>query len=355
MIHGVLLVNKKKGGTSHSVVNSLRHIIGQKAVGHAGTLDPMAEGLMLILLGYGTKLSNYLLVNDKRYHFVFCLGIITDTLDKTGKIINKKKVYLNIEQIKQTLKKNIGKISLPVPLFSAVKIKGKKLYEYERKKQTITLPIRKMCFYDLEIKNIKMNTKEENHSYGNEKLAYSEVNPQNEKPCRRLVSCESGNLKVEVELSCSKGSYIRSWVSLIGDQLGTGACLEELTRLYSAPFNIDSAFTIQDVENKLEGEKNITSEEISKKLFPAFIPFSKSLPHIEAVCASKQDEKQLRQGQLSKDLKNTLQEKQKVVNKNKEIQTIRVMDYNNEQMLALLALQPFLSPKFLRVFPSGLS
>lgn len=343
MIHGVLLINKKKGGTSHSIVTSLRHIIGQKTVGHAGTLDPMAEGLMLILLGYGTKLSNYLLMNDKRYRFVLCLGVVTDTLDKTGEIINKKEVHLKTEQIKQALKRNIGKVLLPVPLFSAVKIKGKKLYEYKRANQPITPPFREMFFYNLKIKNIQMNTDEESYIHENERL------------CKDLPSLENRNPEVEVELSCSKGSYIRSWVSFIGDKLGTGACLERLTRLYSAPFNIDSAFTIQDVENTLKGEKNIDSKETLKKLSPAFIPFSKALPHIEAVCVSAQDEKQLRQGQMSKDLKNALQEKQKDVNKNKEIGTIRVMSYNNEQMLALLKLQPFLSPRFVRVFPSGLS
>ena len=147
MVHGVLLINKTAGGTSHSVVNALRKVIGQKAVGHAGTLDPMAEGLMIILLGYGTKLSNYLLMSDKSYRFTFRLGVTTDTLDKTGQVMEKKAVNLQPEAVEKVLKDSQGKISLPVPLFSAVKIKGKKMYEYERENKTVVPPERDMFFY----------------------------------------------------------------------------------------------------------------------------------------------------------------------------------------------------------------
>lgn len=329
MVHGVLLINKTRGGTSHSIVAALRRIIKQKEIGHAGTLDPMAEGLILILLGYGTKLSDYLLMNDKRYRFMFRFGIVTDTLDKTGKIISQRKVQLQQKDIKQVLENSLGKLSLPVPLVSAVKIKGKKLYEYKRENQPVTPPLREMTFYNLEIKNIHPS-QEDRHS------------------------CEGGNPSVEVELSCSKGSYIRSWVSFVGEEAGTGACLEELIRVHSTPFHVEEALTVQEVEERLNGEE-ISLETISKKLYPAFIPFSKALPHMEPVCITKQDEKQLRQGQISKNIKLTLQDRQKEVNKSKKIQTIRAMSHNNEQMLALLKLQPFLSPQFLRVFPSGLS
>ncbi len=325
MVHGVLLINKTKGGTSHSVVTALRRIIQQKEIGHAGTLDPMAEGLLLVLLGYGTKLSHYLLTNDKRYRFMFRFGIITDTLDKTGTTINQQKVQLEQKHIKQVLENNLGKLSLPVPLVSAVKIKGKKLYEYKRKSQSVTPPTREMTFYNLNIKNITTHH------------CHTDNNPT-----------------VEVELSCSKGSYIRSWVSFIGEEMGTGACLEELMRLHSTPFNIEKALTLQEVEKRLNREE-INSETIAEKLYPAFIPFPKALPHIESVCVARQDERQLRQGQISKSIKLALQDKQKEVNRSKETQTIRAMNHNNKQMLALLKLQPFLSPRFLRVFPSGLS
>ena len=318
MVHGVLLINKTAGGTSHDIVHSLRSIIGQRQVGHAGTLDPMAQGLVLILLGQGTKLSDYLLMNDKRYCFILRLGVTTDTLDKTGEVIEKKEVQLSAEKIKQTLKRSQGTFSLPVPLVSAVKVKGKKLYEYKRQNKAVVPPIRDMTFYDLIIQGIQSET-------------------------------------AQVELSCSKGSYIRSWVSFIGNELGTGACLEELTRLQSTPFNVDPALTIQEVKKRLEEKREYNQEYLLKKLGSAFIPFSKALPHFKAVCIKKTDEKQLRHGGITQNLKITLQEEQKEVNKNKIAETIRVMNYNSEKMLALLELRPFLSPKFIKVFSYALS
>ncbi|MDE0119037.1 MAG: tRNA pseudouridine(55) synthase TruB [Bdellovibrionales bacterium] len=317
MIHGVLLINKKAGSTSHDVVCSLRHIIGQKAVGHAGTLDPMAEGLILILLGYGTKLSNYLLTNDKRYHFVLRLGVTTDTLDKTGQIIEKKRVQLSITKVKQVLERSQGTLSLPVPLVSAVKIKGKKLYEYKRENKPVIPPVRDMTFYDLDIKEIQSET-------------------------------------ARVELSCSKGSYVRSWVSFIGDELGTGACLEGLVRLRSVPFNINSSLTVQQVADKWSHQENLNQGQILQMLEPAFIPFSKALPHIPSVSVKKEDEKRLKYGKISGNLKMALEDQQKEINKSENAETIRIMNYNNEQMVALLELRPFLSPKFIKVFPQGL-
>ena len=318
MVHGILLVNKASGGTSHSVIHSLRKILGQKMVGHAGTLDPMAEGLLVVLLGYGTKLSNYILMNDKRYHFFFQLGVTTDSLDKTGNVLNKKKVDLNLDFISKTLKQSQGLLSLSVPLLSAVKIKGRKLYEYKRKNQPIEPPVRKMFFYDLKVKGIQSD-------------------------------------KVEVALSCSKGSYIRSWVSFVGDQLGSGACLEKLIRLESHPFSLHCSLKVQEIEERLKEEEELKSSSLVEKLGPAFIPISKALPHLPSICISRPDEKRIRYGQISDDIKRELQERQKEVNKTREIQTVRVMSYNNEQMLALLELRPFISLKTLRIFPSGLS
>ena len=318
MVHGILLVNKASGGTSHSVIHSLRKILGQKRIGHAGTLDPMAEGLLVVLLGYGTKLSNYLLMNDKRYHFVFQLGVITDSLDKTGTILSKQKVDLDRGFVSKTLKQSQGTLSLSVPLLSAVKVKGKKLYEYKRKNQSIEPPVRKMFFYDLEIKSIQSD-------------------------------------KVEVVLSCNKGSYIRSWVSFVGDQLGSGACLEKLIRLESHPFSVHHSLKVQEIEERLQEEKELKSSFLVDRLGPAFIPISKALPHLPSICVSGQDEKRIRHGQISDDVKRELQERQKEVNKTREIQTVCIMSYNNEQMLALLELKPFISLKILRVFPSGLS
>ena len=320
MIHGVLLINKKEGGTSHDVVSAVRRILRQKAVGHAGTLDPLAEGLLVILLGGGTKLSNYLLTNDKGYRFILRLGVTTDSLDKTGKVTDTKKVQLSEEQIRPVLEKSQGKLLLPVPLISAVKVKGKKLYEYTRQNQPVSPPVREMNFYDLQIKGI----------YGD---------------------------KIEVELSCGKGGYVRSWVAFVGEQLGTGACLEELTRIKSAPFHVDSSLSLQEIETRLKAKEQAggTALPHHKLLEPAFVPFSRALPHLSAVCADKQDEKQLRQGQISKNLRGFMQGgEQKQVNQEGRGRIIRVMDNNTANMLALLQLKPFMSPKIIRVFPPNL-
>ena len=351
MLHGILLVHKIEGGTSHDMVHSIRKLIGQKQVGHAGTLDPMAEGLMVILLGHGTKLSQWLLVNDKKYHFIFRLGLQTDTLDKTGQVIQKKAVRVDIDTnalvskaekaaesltapsaensslqnnqeirlkkdyVQKVLKSAQGELSLPVPLFSAVKIKGKKMYEYQRAGQTVTAPFRNMCFYDLEIKDIQTTT-------------------------------------VEVTLSCKKGSYIRAWVSHIGEQLGTGACLESLTRLYSAPFRLRDALSLKELEKRLKSGKKGNNSAISALLQPAFVPFDQALTHIPAVAVSLQEEQTLRQGQVPIDLKYILQEQQKETNKKRKNQTIRVMSRGGpERMLALLQLKPFVSPRIGKIFP----
>lgn len=318
MVHGILLVNKASGGTSHGVIHSLRKILGQKMIGHAGTLDPMAGGLLVVLLGYGTKLSNYLLMNNKRYRFVFQIGVTTDSLDKTGQILSKKKVDLNLDFISKTLKQSQGLLSLPVPLLSAVKVKGKKLYEYKRRNQPIEPPYREMFFYDLEIQSVQSD-------------------------------------RVEVSLSCNKGSYIRSWVSFVGDKLGSGACLEKLIRLESHPFTINSSLKIQEIEDKLKEKKELKSSSLQDKLGLAFIPFSKALPHVPSISISSQGEKKIAHGQISNDVKKELEETQKKVNKTREKQMVCVMNCNNKQMLALLELRPFTPVKILRVFPSGLS
>lgn len=317
MVHGVLLINKTSGSTSHDVVYALRKILNQREVGHGGTLDPIAEGLMLILLGQGTKLSQYLLMNNKRYHYTLKLGVTTDTLDKTGKVLDEKPVHHSSEQIKKVVENSQGFLSLPVPVFSAVKIKGRKLYEYTRSGEDITPPKRKMFFYDLKIKDIRKD-------------------------------------QVEVEVSCSKGSYIRSWVAFIGEQLQTGACLEKLSRVWSEPFDLKSALGLEEVEEKLKNEKNLTTNVMQEKLPSAFIPFSQALPHITAVSNPPMDSKSIRQGRVSAALLLNLKEAQKKTNQTKKDQIVRIMSLNNQEMLALLELRPFKSPRIRRVFLSSL-
>ena len=312
MIHGVLLINKTSGGTSHDTVSSLRKILDQKQVGHGGTLDPMAEGLLLILLGQGTKLSQYLLPKDKRYQCTLKLGLTTDTLDKTGQVLSQKPVHCTKQEVQKVIKDSQGRLSLPVPLFSAVKIKGRKLYEYGRAKQNIELPKRIMFFYDLNIHRIQKD-------------------------------------QVEIEISCCKGSYIRSWTAFVGHQLKTGACLEKLTRIRSEPFSLKSALTLKEITEKLKTQKNLSSTALHQTLGQAFVPFSKSLPHIKAL-SLPEETKSLRHGQIPPQLLKLLKETQKKVNQAKKNLKVRIMSQDNHNMLALLELKPFKTPQILRVF-----
>ena len=311
MLDGVLLINKSAGPTSHDVVQSLRKIFKQKSVGHGGTLDPIAEGLLLILMGRGTKLSPYLLNNDKKYAFTFQLGVSTDTWDKTGQILSKKTVpessdFLSLAR--EELLKAQGHLTLPVPSFSAVKIKGRKLYEYMREGgKSPPPPKREMHFYDLKIKNLQKD-------------------------------------KVSVELSCTKGSYIRSWVDLIGRRLKTGAVLEKLTRLVSEPFHIQQALTVDQVSDLLKKKPVFEVQELKS----AFIPFSQALPHITPLAIL--ESRDLSQGRISPDLLFHLKPFQQDVNIHKKGRTLRIMSANSQKMLALLNIQPFKMPQFLRVF-----
>ncbi len=317
-LHGVLLVRKEAGCTSHNIVSSIRKILNQKEVGHSGTLDPIACGLMLILLGYGTKISDYLLTGDKSYSFVFRLGLATDTLDITGKVLSEKKVHLSDSVIKQHLQRHEGKLHLPVPLFSAVKVKGKKLYQYMREGLQVTAPKREMHFYNLQVKWIKDEL-------------------------------------VAVELSCSKGSYIRSWVAAVGEALGVGACLKSLTRTGSKPFSLQPALSVKEIQtrvSKLQSNNvSLQTDTLQQMLLPAFIPLAEALPHIEQVVVSGQDERSMRYGRVPVNVLMSLKSQQKRVNIEKTEQVICVMNAQKNRLLALLQLRVFKSPKILRVFP----
>ncbi|MDE0151250.1 MAG: tRNA pseudouridine(55) synthase TruB [Bdellovibrionales bacterium] len=215
MISGLLLLNKPKGITSHKLVQKVRFCLQQKSVGHCGTLDPMAEGLMLVVLGSACKLSSSLTSSDKMYEFTFQLGQVTDTLDITGNVIKTMKVEVHPSTIEKVLKKSLGLLELAVPSYSAVKYQGKKLYEYARSGKKVPVIKKPMHFYDLKILNIYKT-------------------------------------EVTVQLSCKKGGYIRAWTAQVGEELGVGACLSRLNRLACLPFYLDQSLTLKDFEIKCQ-------------------------------------------------------------------------------------------------------
>ena len=229
---GIFLINKEKGFTSHDIVNKVKHIFNEK-VGHTGTLDPNATGLLPILIGKGTKLSQYLINHDKEYEVTLKLGVKTDTGDSEGKILDEQNVDISImnqEKIEKVLTSFIGKQMQTPPIYSAIKVKGKKLYEYARKNIQVDIEPRK-----IEIYNIFLRCLDENDNI------------------------------IKFKVKCSKGTYIRSLCENIAEKLGTIGYMKELNRIKVGIFDIKSSIKLEELEknknNKEFLEKNIISIE----------------------------------------------------------------------------------------------
>ena len=311
-INGLLLVNKDKNKTSHDIVDEVRKILNQKSVGHAGTLDPLAEGLLVLLLGQATKLSPYLLNRDKKYFLTLKLGMETDTWDAEGKVLREDKVSFEKNQIEQALKEATREIELPVPYFSACKVQGKRLYSYARKGQQVEIPCRKMFFYDLDVQDIQAD-------------------------------------QASLSLSCKKGGYIRSWVDYIGRSLGTRASLMELKRQASLPFHLEDSLRTKELAERLKNLQNFNEEAMKERLGTSFIYFSKALdrPFVEL---TGRDSKAISHGQMPSHIFRTLEPRQIQVNKEESPQLIQFVQEHH--LSALAELRPFQRPKILRTFPT---
>ena len=232
-MNGIIVINKHKGCTSHDIVYKVKKICNEK-VGHTGTLDPMATGVLPLLIGKGTLCSKYLINHDKIYRATIQLGIETDTLDAEGTTIDTKEVcdeILNEEYIINILNTFLGKQEQVPPMYSAIKVNGKKLYQYAREGKTIEVQPR-----NIEIYNIKL----------------LEVNKENK--------------QIKFEVHCSKGTYIRSLCSDISKKLGTIGHMIELQRVQVGEFNISNSITLEQIQNNPnELEKYlITIEDIFK-------------------------------------------------------------------------------------------
>ena len=227
---GIIVINKEKGCTSHDIVYKIRKMFNTK-VGHTGTLDPNATGVLPILLGKGTKISKYLIEHDKEYEVVLQLGVKTTTADEEGEIIEEKEVLKeSLEQLKieRILKSFIGKIKQMPPKYSAIKVNGRKLYEYARKGQEVEIKPREVEIYNIEITNIQKEKKQ-----------------------------------IEFKVSCSKGTYIRTLCEDIAEKMRTVGYMKELKRTKVGDFNIEQAITLGQLQEK-ENIKIITIEEMFK-------------------------------------------------------------------------------------------
>lgn len=229
---GIIIINKPKNCTSHDIVSKIKKTVHEK-VGHTGTLDPNATGVLPILIGKGTLLSKYLINHDKTYKAVLQLGEKRSTADIEGEIIEKRDVdneALKEENVKKVLESFIGKQEQIPPIYSAIKVNGKKLYEYARKNQEVKIEPRKIEIYDMKLINI-------NH----------------EEKC------------IEFEVKCSKGTYIRSLCEDIAEKLNNVGYMKELEREQVGEFKIENAIKIDELDKI--NEKLISLEDffVNKK------------------------------------------------------------------------------------------
>lgn len=215
-MNGIIIIDKEKNMTSRDVVNKVSKILDTKKIGHTGTLDPLATGVLVLCVGKATKLVDLITGYDKEYIAKVCLGTLTDTLDITGNIIKEKETNITKEEIENTLKSFIPGYEQEVPIYSAVKINGKKLYEYARNGETVELPKR----------YIKINSID----------LISDIEYENGKTYFSFIT------------NVSKGTYIRSLINDIGKKLNTYGTMLELRRTKQGNFKIEESSTINNPE-----------------------------------------------------------------------------------------------------------
>lgn len=211
MIHGIINVYKEKGYTSHDVVARLRGILGQKKIGHTGTLDPDAEGVLPICLGKATKVCDLLTNKDKVYEAILLLGKNTDTQDISGEVLEEKEVTCSIKEVYEVIQSFNGEQEQIPPMYSALKVNGRKLYELAREGKTVERKARKITVHEIKIHEIVLP-------------------------------------RVSMTIECSKGTYIRTLCHDIGQQLSCGGCMEKLLRTKVGGFMIEDSLRLEQIE-----------------------------------------------------------------------------------------------------------
>lgn len=216
-MNGIINVYKEKGYTSHDVVAKLRGILKMKKIGHTGTLDPDAVGVLPVCLGKGTKLCDMLTDKNKTYRTVLVLGKKTDTQDITGNVIEEKKIPDETDEtvVREAIMGFVGEYAQIPPMYSALKVNGKKLYELARQGITVDRKARNVNIYNIEIHSINLP-------------------------------------RVEMTVECSKGTYIRTLCNDIGEKLNTGACMESLIRTGTGTFDIEHSHKLAEIEEMVK-------------------------------------------------------------------------------------------------------
>ena len=252
--NGVIILNKEAGMTSQTAVNKVKRLFGADKAGHTGTLDPMATGVLPILINRGVKAGEYMLCSEKHYLAECILGITTDTEDTSGKILSEAKTLPSEEEFMSVCERFRGEIMQTPPMYSAIRVNGTRLMELARKGETVEREARPVTVYSLEAKKIEEN-------------------------------------RYSLDIECSKGTYIRTVCADIGKALGCGGAMSSLCRLEAAGFKIEEAHTLDELEKMSEAERAsliIPVERIFEK-YPEFrlSDFYASLAH-NGACIYKQ-------------------------------------------------------------------
>ncbi|TCP70095.1 tRNA pseudouridine(55) synthase TruB [Baia soyae] len=245
--HGVLPIYKPRGMTSHDVVGRIRRIAGQKRVGHTGTLDPEVEGVLPICLGQGTRVVEYIQDLPKRYRGRLKLGIATDTEDQTGTVIEDKPFNRSLvkEEIKQIFSSFLGEIEQIPPMYSAVRVQGKRLYDLAREGKVVERKPRKATIYEL-----------------------------------TCIDFQNGEYpEIEFDVLCSKGTYVRTLCVDIGKAWDTPAHMTSLTRIESGSFHLESCFTLEEVADL----------QAKGRLDDALVPIGEAISHFPSLVISEQE------------------------------------------------------------------
>lgn len=211
MINGIINIHKEAGFTSHDVVAKLRGICGQKKIGHTGTLDPMATGVLPVCLGNGTRLCDMLTDKDKEYVTELLLGVCTDTQDVSGQVLKEVPVTVSEEMVCSAVMSFVGEYFQVPPMYSALKVNGKKLYELARAGKEVEREARPVTIQEIEILDMKLPV-------------------------------------VKMRVACSKGTYIRTLCADIGEKLGCGGTMKSLVRTRVADFSLENAVTLNELQ-----------------------------------------------------------------------------------------------------------
>lgn len=240
MKDGILNIYKPSGMTSHDVIYKLRKILGIKKLGHTGTLDPLATGVLPICIGKATRVCEYLDADFKKYRCTMVLGIETDTQDVTGEILRTADTSdIRPEDVYKAFEGFRGWIDQKPPMYSAVRVKGRRLYEYARAGEEVEVKTRKIFIRSLEIEAIDF-------------------------------AHDSNSKKVTFTVECSKGTYIRTICQDAGAALGCGASLESLERLASGRFTVEDAVTLDELRAVAEGAGLSTDRKFGEEIPPVF-------------------------------------------------------------------------------------